>query len=397
MSITNVEHTYMLNAIEIVKFGSCGSNKFLIVARASDLLTESANPINRTVLPIHANLREPTAKSITVRRILESIEKNPFHEISDPIQVACKSIKQYLGKPIQGKPQESGLLMQFDNVTDGVMDGAHRLHALWLAKLKGFELDNVRVTLMVSEDVDIKAKCLELNTYSAPSKISLMNKAGSFDHVKELYAVAFPCIRYYDNQSNTSDYPLCAIKNVDMLIRRCTGLISQSFYQNRTRPPIGHSLTGLKGGVSDNPKYWGLLDDIYPVLVFLFELLEKAAIAKDSRFVSVPKNKPLYTKLMDGREFAVKVSSHQLIYLLMSALSVNYNHESGTWNVPLDKIGKVLIRAAWQEFKDKHNQKRFNGSSSTVIGNPALAEYILAAADLAYAKYTDKCGDAIAA
>jgi hypothetical protein len=31
-----------------------------------------------------------------VRSILASIEKNLFHEISDPIQVACKSVKQYL-------------------------------------------------------------------------------------------------------------------------------------------------------------------------------------------------------------------------------------------------------------------------------------------------------------
>ena len=388
----------MLQAIEIVKFDSYRANKFLIIARASDLLIESANPLPRTVLHIHANLREPSAKSIAARGILASIEKNLFHEISDPIQVACKSVKQYSGKPVNGKPQENGLIMQFDNVTDGVMDGAHRLHALWLAKLKGFNLDNVRVTLMVSEGVDIKAKCLELNTYSAPSKISLINKAGGFDHVKTLYTDSFPCIRYHDNQSGTSDYPLCAIKNVDMIIRRCTGLTAQSFSPYSTCPPIGAPSTNLLAGVSDDPKYWGLLHDIYPTLVFLFELLEKAAIAKDSRFVSVPRNKTLYTKLMDGREFAVKPSSHQLIYLLMSALSVNYNGGTGAWNVPLNKIGKVLIRAAWQEFKEKHNQKRFNGSSSIVIGNPLLAEYVLASADLAYAKYTDHGDDnAIAA
>lgn len=392
-----VEHTYMLNAIEIAKLGSYRSNKFLIVARASDILAESANPLPRTVLPIHANLREPSAKSVATKGILASIEKNPFHEISDPIQVACKSVKEYLGKPVNGKPRERGLFMLFDNVTDGVMDGAHRLHALWLAKLKGFDLDNVRVTLMVSEGVDIKAKCLELNTYSAPSKISLMDKSGAFDHVKGLYSVSYPYIRYHDNQSGTSDYPLCAIRNVDMLIRRSTGLTSQSFAPQSTRPPIGsYRSTKLSAGVSGDPKYWELLHDIYPVLVFLFELLEKAAIAKDSRFVSVPKNKNLYTKLMDGREFCVKVSSHQLIYLLMSALSVNYNSETGTWNVPLNKIGKVLIRAAWQEFKEKHNQKRFNGNSG-ILGNPFLAQYILAAADLAYAKYTDQGGDAIAA
>ena len=58
-----VEHTYMLNAIEIVEFASYSAKKFLIVARASDLLAESANPVPRTVLPIHANLREPKAKS----------------------------------------------------------------------------------------------------------------------------------------------------------------------------------------------------------------------------------------------------------------------------------------------------------------------------------------------
>lgn len=394
----SLEHTYMLSAIEIHEFASYGAKKFLIVARASDLLSESANPIQRTVLPIHANLREPSIKSIAVKGILDSIEKNLFHEISDPIQVACKSVTPYLGKPINGR-QERGLLMQFDNVTDGVMDGAHRLHALWLAKhLKKLDLDNVRVALMVSEGVDIKAKCLELNTYSAPSKIALMDKTGSFDHIKTLYADSFPFIRYRDNQSGTSDYPLCAIRNVDILIKRCIGFSKQSFTSSSVSSmSSGKSSKSLSNGVVDDPKYWELLHDIYPTLVYLFELLEKVAIAKESRFVTVPSTKRLYAKLMDGREFAVKVASQQLIYLLMSSLSVNYNHETGTWNVPLNKIGKVLIRAAWQAFKTKHNRTRFNGSASVVISNPLMAEHILAAADLAYAKYTDQGSDAIAA
>ena len=392
-----VEHTYMLNAIEIVEFSSYSAKKFLIVARASDLLTESANPIPRTVLPIHANLREPKAKSASVRSILASIEKNLFHEISDPIQVACKSVKQYLGKPVQGKPQERGLFMQFDNVTDGVMDGSHRLHALWLAKLQGFNLDNVRVTLMVSEGVDIKAKCVELNTYSAPSKVALMDKNGSFDHIKVLYADSFPFIRYRDNQSGTSDYPLCAVKNIDSLIRRCT-LVGVKKPFESPASYIGHSKgESMTNGLSKDPKYWALLHDIYPMLTFLFELFEKAAIAQESRFLSVPRNANLYAQLMDGRKFAVKVSSQQLIYLLMSALSVNFNRETGSWNVPLNKIGKTLIKAAWQEFKEKHTQKRFHGSASAVIADPRMAELILSAADLAYAKYTDRGSDTLAA
>lgn len=391
-----VEHTYMLNAIEIVEFSSYSAKKFLIVARASDLLTESANPIPRTVLPIHANLREPKAKSASVRSILASIEKNLFHEISDPIQVACKSVKQYLGKPVSGKPQERGLFMQFDNATDGVMDGAHRLHALWLAKMNGFDLDNVRVTLMVSEGVDIKAKCIELNTYRAPSKVALMDKQGSFDHIKVLYADLFPFIRYHDNQSGTSDFPLCAIKNIDMLLRRVTGSTTRIFSTNNG---LGShkSPTTMKDGTNDDPKYWALLHDVYPVIVFLFELFEKAAIAQESRFLSVPRNANLYAQLMDGRKFAVKVSSQQLIYLLMSALSVNFNQETGSWNVPLNKIGKTLIKAAWQEFKEKHTQKRFHGSASAVIADPRMAELILSAADLAYAKYVDRGSDTLAA
>jgi hypothetical protein len=393
-----VEHTYMLNAIEIVEFSSYSAKKFLIVARASDLLTESANPIPRTVLPIHANLREPSAKSIAVKAILTSIEKDLFHEISDPIQVACKSVKQYLGKPVSGKPQERGLFMQFDNVTDGVMDGAHRLHALWLAKANGFNLDNVRVTLMVSEGVDIKAKCLELNTYSAPTKIALMDKNGNFDHIKTLYADSFPFIRYHDNQSGTSDHPLCAVRNIDMLLRRCTGKTIQSF-SKQSRGALGADKTRapLSSGVNPDIKYWDLLHDIYPTLVSLFELFEKAAIAQESRFLLVPRNANLYAQLMDGRKFAVKVSSQQLIYLLMSALSVNFNQETGSWNVPLKKIGKTLIKAAWQEFKEKHTQKRFHGSASAVIADPRMAELILSAADLAYAKYVDRGSDTLAA
>jgi hypothetical protein len=389
-----VEHTYMLNAIEIVEFSSYSEKKFLIVARASDLLAESANPVPRTVLPIHANLREPKSKSVSVRSILASIEKNLFHEISDPIQVACKSVKQYLGKPINGK-QERGLFMLFDNVTDGVMDGAHRLHALWLAKLNGFNLDNVRVTLMVSEGVDIKAKCLELNTYSAPSKIALMDKSGSFDHIKALYGDSFPFIRYRDNQSGTSDYSLCAIKSVDMLLRRVTGKTRQQF---ESKTPLGNCKDrSLTSCVSDDPKYWGLLHDIYPMLTFLFELFEKAAIAQECRFLSVPRNATLYPQLMDGRRFAVKVHSQQLIYLLMSALSVNFNQETDSWNVPLNKIGKKMIQAAWKEFKEKHTQVRFHGSASAVIADPRMAELILAAADQAYAKYTDNLDQPMAA
>jgi len=359
----------MLNAIEIVEFSSYSAKKFLIVARASDLLTESANPIPRTVLPIHANLREPSAKSIAVKAILTSIEKDLFHEISDPIQVACKSVKQYLGKPVSGKPQERGLFMQFDNVTDGVMDGAHRLHALWLA-----------------------------NTYSAPTKIALMDKNGNFDHIKTLYADSFPFIRYHDNQSGTSDHPLCAVRNIDMLLRRCTGKTIQSF-SKQSRGALGADKTRapLSSGVNPDIKYWDLLHDIYPTLVSLFELFEKAAIAQESRFLLVPRNANLYAQLMDGRKFAVKVSSQQLIYLLMSALSVNFNQETGSWNVPLKKIGKTLIKAAWQEFKEKHTQKRFHGSASAVIADPRMAELILSAADLAYAKYVDRGSDTLAA
>jgi hypothetical protein len=395
---TTLEHTYMLQAIEIVEFSSYSAKKFLIVARASDLLAESANPIPRTILPIHANLREPKAKSASVCSILASIEKNLFHEISDPIQVACKSVKQYLGKPVSGKPQERGLFMQFDNVTDGVMDGAHRLHALWVAKLQGFNLDNVRVTLMVSEGVDIKAKCVELNTYSAPSKVALMDKNGSFDHIKTLYADSFPFIRYHDNQSGTSDYPLCAVRNIDMLLRRSTGKTIQPF-SRQSRGALGadKARMGLFSGVNNDLKYWALLHDIYPMLTFLFELFEKAAIAQESRFLSVPRNANLYAQFMDGRKFAVKVSSQQLIYLLMSALSVNFNQETGSWNVPLNKIGKKLIQAAWQEFKEKHTQKRFHGSASAVIADPRMAELILSAADLAYAKYVDRGSESLAA
>ena len=395
---TTLEHTYMLQAIEIVEFSSYSAKKFLIVARASDLLAESANPIPRTILPIHANLREPKAKSASVCSILASIEKNLFHEISDPIQVACKSVKQYLGKPVSGKPQERGLFMQFDNVTDGVMDGAHRLHALWVAKLQGFNLDNVRVTLMVSEGVDIKVKCVELNTYSAPYKVALMDKNGSFDNIKTLYADSFPFIRYHDNQSGTSDYPLCAVRNIDMLLRRCTGKTIQPF-SRKSRGVLGADKAGmgLFSGVNNDLKYWALLHDIYPMLTFLFELFEKAAIAQESRFLSVPRNANLYAQFMDGRKFAVKVSSQQLIYLLMSALSVNFNQETGSWNVPLNKIGKKLIQAAWQEFKEKHTQKRFHGSASAVIADPRMAELILSAADLAYAKYVDRGSESLAA
>lgn len=391
-----VEHTYMLNAIEIVEFSSYRAKKFLIVARASDLLAQSANPIPRTILPIHANLREPKAKSASVRSILASIEKNLFHEISDPIQVACKSVKQYLGKPVAGKPQERGLFMQFDNVTDGVMDGAHRLHALWVAKMNGFNLDNVRVTLMVSEGVDIKAKCVELNTYSAPSKVALMDKKGSFDHIKILYTDSFPFVRYHDNQSGTSDFPLCAIKNIDMLLRRVTGFTTRTFSTNNA---LGShkSPTAMKDGTNDDPKYWALLHDIYPMITFLFELFEKAAIAQECRFLSVPRDATLYPQLMDGRRFAVKIHSQQLIYLLMSALSVNFNQQTGTWNVPLKKIGKKLIQAAWSEFKNKHTQVRFHGSASAVIADPRMADLILAAADQAYAKYTDNLNAPIAA
>ena len=131
--------------------------------------------------------------------------------------------------------------------------------------------------------------------------------------------------------------------------------------------------------------------------VFLFELFEKAAIAQESRFLLVPRNANLYAQLMDGRKFAVKVSSQQVIYLLMTALSVNFNQETGSWNVPLNKIGKTLIKAAWQEFKGKHTQKRFHGSASAVIADPRMAELILSAADLAYAKYVDRGSDTLAA
>jgi hypothetical protein len=387
---TILKHTYVLRAIEIVEFSSYIKKKFLVVARASDLLAQAANPLPRTVLPIQENLRDPSSKNVAVRSILKSIESNLFHEISAPIQIACSSVRIVEGLPSPDSPNVKYLLVEFDNETDGVLDGAHRLHALWLAKLNGFSLDNVRVTLMISEGVDIKAKCVELNTYSAPTKIALIDKNGGFDHIKALYADSFPFIRYRDNESGTSDYPLCAVKNVEKLIERAIGKGGGAalFSKNR-KSPLETGSKDLLQAVNKDPEYWGLLHDIYPMLVFLFELLEKVAIAQESRFVTVPTKPSLYPQLMDGRKFAVKVASQQLIYLLMSALSVNFNQETGKWNVPLKKIGKKLIQSAWGEFKTKHTQVRFNGSASAVIADPRMSDLILAAADQAYAKYTD--------
>jgi hypothetical protein len=64
--------------------------------------------------------------------------------------------------------------------------------------------------------------------------------------------------------------------------------------------------------------------------------------------------------------------------------------------LPLNKIGKTLIGAAWKEFKSKHSQARFHGSASAVIADPRMAELILAAADGAYAKYIDNLNAPIA-
>lgn len=389
MSIT-VPHIYLLRAVEITEFSSYEQKRFFVTANASDLLDKSANPVHKHILPLEANLREPTDKNAGVGSILRSISANPDHEIASPIQVVCKSAKFASNSPKR-------LVLEFEG-GQGVLDGSHRLYSLWKAQQAGMDLRSVRVNFMITVgDIDLIARCNELNTYTAPTKVALMNKAGHFDHIKEIYK-DLPFIRYYDGQSGTSNSGVTTIRGVETTILRATGLVNQVF--NASDPnhigSMGKSKTkcALGSGVRQDPEFWKLFYDILPIAVFAFQLLESEAIAKSIRHVrTCPDNRAI--QLADGTRFNIKLQSIQLFYLLMSSLSVNFDSvsykEKGeySWHIPLKTVGKQLVKSALRVYKSKSVLGGFQGAASYCMSKPELASAILLAAENKLAEYID--------
>lgn len=397
MSI-NLTHSYLLRAIEISEFSSYEQKRFFVTAYAGDLLDKSANPVHKHILPLEANLREPTDKNAGVSSILRSISANSSHEIVSPIQVVCRAIRFAPDKP-------KTLILEFES-GQGVLDGSHRLYSLWKARNLGLDLRTVRVNFMITVgDIDLVARCQDLNTYTAPTKISLMNKAGLFDHIKEIYKDEFPFIRYYDGQSGVSNSGLTTIHGIEAMILRATGL-TKAFFDNHPSS-IGSmarnkTSSPLKAGLREDPKFWQLLYDIHPLAVFTFQILESEAIAGKIRHVKTC-SEAKAIQLADGSRFNIRLQSTQLFYLLMSSLSVNFDvvscrdKDEYLWHIPLKVVGKQLIRSALRVYKTKSQQGAFQGTASYCMSKPELAKDILLAAENKLAEYIDRSSDAIAA
>lgn len=390
MSIT-LSHTYLLRAIEITEFSSYEQKRFFVTANAADLLDKSANPVHKHILPLEANLREPTDRNAGVHSILKSISANPSHEIASPIQVVCKSAKFATNSPKR-------LVLEFED-GQGVLDGSHRLYSLWKAQQQGMDLRDVRVNFMITVgDIDLIARCQELNTYTAPSKIALMNKTGLFDQIKEVYKDDFPFIRYYDGQTKVSNSNIMTVRAIDTLLLRSTGISCHTFRAEGATAigSMGRNKisSSLAQGVREDLDFWRLLYDIHPLAVFAFQLLESEAIAGRIRHVKIcDESKAI--QLADGTRFNIRLQSSQLFYLLMSSLSVNFDEisykEEGTylWHIPLKTVGKQLIYSALKVYKTKSQQTGFQGSASYCMSKPELASAILLAAENKLAKYID--------
>lgn len=398
MSIT-LSHTYLLRAIEITEFSSYEQKRFFVTANAADLLDKSANPVHKHILPLEANLREPTDKNAGVSSILKSISANPNHEIASPIQLVCKSAK------VAANSTTKTLILEFED-GQGVLDGSHRLYSLWKARNSGMDLRTVRVNFMITVGhIDLVARCQELNTYTAPTKISLMNKAGLFDHIKEIYKNDFPFIRYYDGQSGVSNTGLVTVRGIEAMILRATGL-TEAVFDNHPSSigSMGRNKTKscLKSGLREDPKFWRLLYDIHPLAVFAFQILESEAIAGKIRHVKTC-SEVKAIQLADGSRFNIRLQSTQLFYLLMSSLSVNFDgvscrdKDEYLWHIPLKVVGKQLIRSALRVYKTKSQQGGFQGTASYCMSKPELGKDILLAAENKLAEYIDHSGDAIAA
>ena len=380
-----IKHKFYLRAIQISEFSTSTQKKFFVIARASDLFLPSAvdpafKHIQRTVFPLGANLREPSDKNRAVKSILQSIDDSLFHEIDNPIQLCAVTAKEFVGRGAQG---DRGLALEFDG-DDGVLDGAHRLFALWKAKNNGVVLDNVRVSFIVTTGVsNIGTKCVNLNTYAAPTKLSLMDKSGVFDHIKPLYAVPFPCLRYKDNETGTSDSPFASITGIDRLIRRSTGKTRASFGSDcGTRGSnIGKSTPCLTTGVSTDEDYWNLLVSIHSVFEYLMWLFEIEAENKTCRFVSLSKKSMV---LASGKKYNFNFASRNVAYLFMSCLAVNFDHGTQSWVYPLEKVSKVIFPRLMTEFKNAINQRSFASTASVVCSNPLMVKRLYDFADNIY-------------
>jgi hypothetical protein len=388
MNIT-ICHKYELQAIEITEFSSYEQKRFFVTANAADLLDKSANPVHKHILPLEANLREPTDKNAGVHSILKSISANSNHEIPSPIQVVCRSAKFVANNPKR-------LVLEFEG-GQGVLDGSHRLYSIWKAQQDGMDLRTIRVNFMITVgDIDLVARCQELNTYTAPTKISLMNKAGDFDHIKEIYKNDFPFIRYYDGQSGVSKSGVTAIRGIETLIMRSTGLTNSVFNPKNPNRVSGMGQNMADGRVSNvkDAKFWQVLYDIHPIAVFVFQTLEAEAISGNIRHVrACDETKAI--QLADGSRFNIRFQSVQLFYLLMSSLSVNFDAVSYkdkgeySWHIPLKTVGKMLVKSALKVYKTKSIQGAYQGSASYCMSKLDLAESILLAAENKLAEYID--------
>lgn len=391
ISMSNtLSHTYVLCAIEISEFSSYEQKRFFVTAYADDLLNKAANPIHKRILPLEANLREPTDNNAGVSSILKSISADPNHEIASPIQVVCESARY-----VENNPKK--LVLQFKD-GQGVLDGSHRLYALWKARNLGLDLRTVRVNFMITVgNINLVARCQELNTYTAPTKIALMNKAGLFDHIKTLYKNDFPYIRYYDGQSGTSNTGLVSVRGVEAMILRATGLTKAS-YANEVSAlgSMGRNKTSnpLKQGLREDVNFWKVLYDIHPFAVFILQLLESDAISGKVRHVKTCSTSKAI-QLADGSRFNIRLQSTQLFYLLISSLSVNFDfvscREEGKylWHIPLKVVGKQLIKTALRVYKTKSELGSFQGTASYCMSKPELSTAILLAAENKLAELID--------
>jgi len=383
-----IKHKFYLRAIQISEFSTSTQKKFFVIARASDLFLPSAvdpafKHIQRTVFPLGANLREPSDKNRAVKSILQSIDDSLFHEIDNPIQLCAVTAKEFVGRGAQG---DRGLALEFDG-DDGVLDGAHRLFALWKAKNNGVVLDNVRVSFIVTTGVsNIATKCVNLNTYAAPTKLSLMDKSGVFDHIKPLYAVPFPFLRYKDNETGSSDSPFASITGIDSLIKRSTGK-TQAVFGHKGRGSSGTSMGQgggthrLAAGVSTDEDYWKLLYSIHPAFEYLMKLFEIETENKTCRFVSSSK-KPML--LASGQKYNFNFASRNIAYLFMSCLAVNFDHGTQSWVYPLAKVSKAIFPRLITEFKYAINQRSFAASAGAVCSNPVMVKRLYDFADNIY-------------